>query len=177
MSRVGKKPIELPKGVELSVKANVVTVKGTKGSLSHTLHDAVEVKVEGNVVSFAPRAGFEKANVQAGTARALVNNLVTGVSQGFTRKLNLVGVGFRAAVQGKNLNLTLGFSHPVVFEIPEGLTVTCPTQTEILVAGTDKQLVGQAAANIRGFRPPEPYQGKGVRYDNEVVVLKEAKKK
>ncbi|NQD38425.1 50S ribosomal protein L6 [Permianibacter sp. IMCC34836] len=177
MSRVGKKPIELPKGVELSVKANVVTVKGAKGSLSHTLHDAVEVKVEGNVITFAPRAGFEKANVQAGTARALVNNLVTGVSQGFTRKLNLVGVGFRAAVQGKNLNLTLGFSHPVVFEIPDGLTVTCPTQTEILVAGTDKQMVGQAAANIRGFRPPEPYQGKGVRYDNEVVVLKEAKKK
>jgi len=177
MSRVGKKPIELPKGVELSVKDKVVTVKGAKGTLSHTLHDAVELKVEGNVVTFAPRAGFEKANVQAGTARALVNNLVTGVSQGFTRKLNLVGVGFRAAVQGKNLNLTLGFSHPVVFEIPEGLTVTCPTQTEILVAGTDKHAVGQAAANIRGFRPPEPYQGKGVRYDNEVVVLKEAKKK
>jgi len=177
MSRVGKKPIELPKGVELSVNENVVTVKGSKGSLSHALHDAVEVKVEGNVITFAPRAGFEKANVQAGTARAVVNNLVTGVSQGFVRKLNLVGVGFRAAVQGSNLNLTLGFSHPVVYAIPAGVTITCPTQTEIVIAGSDKQLVGQAAANIRGFRPPEPYQGKGVRYDNEVVVLKEAKKK
>ena len=177
MSRVAKKPLELPKGVEVSIKDNAVSVKGTKGTLNQAINPAVEMKVEGNVVSFAPRAGFDKANVQAGTARALVGNMVKGVSAGFERKLLLQGVGFRAAVQGKTLNLTIGFSHPVNFEIPTGITITCATQTEILVSGIDKQLVGQVAANIRGFRPPEPYKGKGIRYDNERVVLKEAKKK
>lgn len=177
MSRVAKKPLDLPKGVEISVKGNAVSVKGAKGTLSQEFNAAVEIAVEGNVVKFAPREGFDKANVQAGTARAVVGNMVKGVSAGFERKLLLQGVGFRAAVQGKVLNLTIGFSHPVVFEIPAGITITCATQTEILVAGIDKQLVGQVAANIRGFRPPEPYKGKGIRYDNERVVLKEAKKK
>lgn len=177
MSRVGKNPVELPKGVEISVNNGVIAVKGAKGTLSQAVHPAVEVAIEGNVVKFAPKEGIVKANVQTGTLRALVNNMVKGVSSGFERKLNLVGVGFRAAVQGKNLNLTLGFSHPVNFEIPAGITIACPTQTEILVSGTDRQLVGQVAANIRGFRPPEPYKGKGVRYADEVITLKEAKKK
>lgn len=177
MSRVGKSPVELPKGVEISVNNGVIAVKGAKGTLSQVVHPAVEVAIEGNVVKFAPKAGIVKANVQTGTLRALVNNMVKGVSVGFERKLTLVGVGFRAAVQGKNLNLTLGFSHPVNFEIPAGITIACATQTEILVSGTDRQLVGQVAANIRGFRPPEPYKGKGVRYADEVITLKEAKKK
>lgn len=177
MSRVGKAPVELPKGVEISVNNGVIAVKGAKGTLSQAVHPAVDVAIEGNVVKFSPKDGITKANVQTGTLRALVNNMVTGVSAGFERKLTLVGVGFRAAVQGKNLNLTLGFSHPVNFEIPTGITIACPTQTEIVVTGTDRQLVGQVAANIRGFRPPEPYKGKGVRYADEVITLKEAKKK
>jgi len=177
MSRVGKSPVELPKGVEISVNNGVIAIKGAKGTLSQAVHPAVEVAVAGNIVTFAPKAGIVKANVQTGTLRALVNNMVKGVSAGFERKLQLVGVGFRAAVQGKNLNLTLGFSHPVNFEIPAGITIACATQTEILVSGIDRQLVGQVAANIRGFRPPEPYKGKGVRYADEVITLKEAKKK
>lgn len=177
MSRVGKAPVELPKGVEISVNNGVIAVKGAKGTLSQAVHPAVDVAIEGNVVKFSPKDGITKANVQTGTLRALVNNMVKGVSAGFERKLTLVGVGFRAAVQGKNLNLTLGFSHPVNFEIPTGITIACPTQTEIVVTGTDRQLVGQVAANIRGFRPPEPYKGKGVRYADEVITLKEAKKK
>ncbi len=177
MSRVAKKAIDLPKGVEVAVNGSVVSVKGAKGTLTQAVHPSVSVKVDGNVVSFAPVGEAANGYVQAGTLRALVNNMVTGVSKGWERKLNLVGVGFRASVQGKNLNLVLGFSHPVNFEIPEGVSIACPTQTEIVVTGADRQVVGQVAANIRGFRPPEPYKGKGVRYDNEVVTLKEAKKK
>ena len=177
MSRVAKKPIELPKGVEVSINGEQVTVKGPKGSLQQTLHSAVEIKQEGSMLSFAARNAGPGAWAHAGTARALVNNLVTGVSKGFERKLELVGVGYRAQSQGKVLNLTLGFSHPVNYQLPDGVTAETPSQTEILIRGIDKQKVGQVAAEIRAYRPPEPYKGKGVKYSDEVVVRKEAKKK
>lgn len=177
MSRVAKNPITLPKGVEITLDNELVQIKGGKGSLQHRLPKQVEVKVEDNILSFTPRDGSQQANALAGTMRALLNNMVHGVSQGFQRKLTLVGVGYRAQVQGKALNLTLGFSHPVSFPIPEGIQIETPSQTEILVKGIDKALVGQVSANIRAYRPPEPYKGKGVRYADEVVVQKEAKKK
>lgn len=174
MSRVAKKPISLPKGVECQVKSDAITVKGPKGSLSIAAMSGVDVAVDGGAIKLsAKQADSVKL---AGTARALLNNMVTGVSEGFSRKLELVGVGFRAALQGKDLNLTLGFSHPIVFKAPEGITITVPAQTEILIAGADKQQVGEVAAKIRGFRPPEPYKGKGVRYSGEKITLKEAKK-
>ncbi|MBZ0221769.1 MAG: 50S ribosomal protein L6 [Dokdonella sp.] len=174
MSRVAKKPISLPKGVECQVKSDAITVKGPKGSLSIAAMSGVDVAVDGGAIKLsAKQADSIKL---AGTARALLNNMVTGVSEGFSRKLELVGVGFRAALQGKDLNLTLGFSHPIVFKAPEGITITVPAQTEILIAGADKQQVGEVAAKIRGFRPPEPYKGKGVRYSGEKITLKEAKK-
>ncbi len=177
MSRVAKNPVVLPAGVEVKFNGQHVTVKGAKGQLEHTVHDAVEVKLEENALTFEPREGFEKANAQAGTARALLNNMVIGVSAGFEKKLQLVGVGYRAKAAGKTLDLSLGFSHPVNFEVPAGIEIETPSNTDIVVKGIDKQLVGQVAANIRAYRRPEPYKGKGVRYADEVVRRKEAKKK
>jgi large subunit ribosomal protein L6 len=177
MSRVAKMPVMLPKGVDINASGQQVTVKGPKGTLSHTIHALVEMVREDAELTFRPRDGSQAANALAGTTRALVNNLVRGVSDGFERKLELVGVGYRAQARGNVLNLTLGFSHPVDYELPQGVTAETPSQTEILVKGCDKQKVGQVAAEIRGFRPPEPYKGKGVRYSDETVVRKEAKKK
>lgn len=177
MSRVAKAPIELPAGVEFSQDGNVVTLKGGKGSLSLEINNEVELSRDDNVLTLAPRSGSRFSTAVAGTMRALLANMAKGVSEGFERKLELVGVGYRAQAQGKKLNLTLGFSHPVEFEVPDGITVETPSQTEIVVRGADKQLVGQVAAEIRRFRPPEPYKGKGVRYADERVVMKEAKKK
>jgi large subunit ribosomal protein L6 len=163
--------------VEITTRGQQLTVKGPKGTLSHTIHDLVEMVREDAELTFRPRDGSQAGNALAGTTRALVSNLVTGVSDGFERKLELVGVGYRAQAKGKVLNLTLGFSHPVDYELPDGVTAETPSQTEIVVKGCDKQMVGQVAAEIRGFRPPEPYKGKGVRYADETVVRKEAKKK
>ncbi len=177
MSRIAKEPIELPQGVEFKQEGNVVTLKGGKGSLSLELNNEVELSQNDNVLQVAPRSGSRFSTAISGTMRALLANMVTGVTEGYERKLELVGVGYRAQAQGKKLNLTLGFSHPVVHEVPEGVTVETPSQTEILIKGADKQQVGQVAAEIRRYRPPEPYKGKGVRYANERVVLKEAKKK
>ena len=177
MSRVAKAPVNLPAGVEVTINGQEITVKGPKGSLSRTLNSAVVVSQEDNAIVFAPREGIVKANAQAGTARALVNNMVIGVTEGFTRKLILKGVGYRAAMKGNAVGLTLGFSHPVEHALPEGIKAECPTQTEIVLTGIDKQLVGQVAADIRAYRQPEPYKGKGVRYSDEVVRTKEAKKK
>jgi large subunit ribosomal protein L6 len=176
MSRVAKKPIELPKGVEFKLDGATATVKGPNGAMSLELRDGIGLEQDGQTLTVT---GSEdrKLNAMAGTTRALVSNMVTGVSQGFERKLELRGVGYRAQAQGKKLNLTLGFSHPVHYDVPEGITVETPSQTEVVVKGTDKQKVGQVAAEIRAFRPPEPYKGKGVRYADERVVIKEAKKK
>ncbi|MGE4070966.1 MAG: 50S ribosomal protein L6 [Lysobacterales bacterium] len=174
MSRVAKKPISLPKGVEMSMAAGSISVKGPKGTLSIAQPAGVSVNVDGAQVNVSPA---DLANdAMAGTVRALLANLVTGVSAGYERKLELVGVGYRANMQGRDVNLTLGFSHPVLFKVPEGVSVETPTQTEILIKGADKQAVGQVAAKIRAFRPPEPYKGKGVRYSGEKITLKEAKK-
>ena len=177
MSRIAKQPVELPKGVEFQQSGTVVTVKGGKGSLSMELNTEVQIAQDEGVLSFTPRSGSKFAIAMSGTTRALLANMVTGVSDGFERKLELVGVGYRAQAAGNKLNLTLGFSHPVVYNVPEGISIETPSQTEVLIKGTDKQKVGQVAAEIRRFRPPEPYKGKGVRYANERVVLKEAKKK
>jgi len=174
MSRIAKSPIELPKGVELKQAGGTVSVKGAKGALEMALHPAVELKLEDGIVSLAPLNESDMA--LAGTMRALIANMVEGVTNGFEKKLSLVGVGYRASVQGKAVNLQLGFSHPVDFEIPDGVTIETPSQTEIVIRGSDKQLVGQVAAKIRAFRPPEPYKGKGVRYADERVIMKEAKK-
>lgn len=177
MSRIAKAPVDVVSGVEVSIAGQEITVKGKNGTLNRVFNNAVEIVQEDNQLKTNPRDGFEDAWAQAGTARALLNAMVLGVSQGFEKKLELNGVGYRAQAQGKKLNLTLGFSHPVVYEMPEGISVETPSQTEIVVKGADKQLVGQVAANIRGYRPPEPYKGKGVRYADEVVRRKEAKKK
>ncbi len=177
MSRVAKAPVTLPAGVEVKVSDAQITVKGKQGSLDLDLHSSVVVKQEENVLTFAPKDGAKKSNALAGTFRALVSNMVTGVSQGFEKKLILQGVGYRAKATGSTLNLTLGFSHPVDYELPEGVTAETPSQTEIVIKGVDKQKVGQVAAEIRGYRPPEPYKGKGVRYADENVRRKEAKKK
>ena len=177
MSRIAKEPVELPKGVEFKQNGNVVTLKGDKGELSLELNSEVELKQDENLLSFAPRSGSRFATAVAGTMRSLIANMAQGVSEGFERKLQLVGVGYRAQAQGKKINLTLGFSHPVEYTVPEGITVETPSQTEIVIRGADKQKVGQVSAEIRRFRPPEPYKGKGVRYSDERVVLKEAKKK
>ena len=174
MSRVAKKPVTLAKGVELNVAPELITVKGPKGTLSLTKDAGIDVVIEDGVATLKT----ENAELVAltGTVRAILANMVKGVSEGFEKKLELVGVGYRAAMQGKDLNLSLGFSHPVVFVAPEGITLSNPTQTEILVQGADKQAVGEAAAKIRGYRPPEPYKGKGVKYAGEVIIRKEAKK-
>jgi len=177
MSRVAKMPVPLPKGVELTQAGGKVRVKGPKGELSHTLNDQVEINVADGAANITSRTEAQTARAIAGTTRALLANMVNGVSKGFERKLELVGVGYRAQAQGKKLNLTLGFSHPVAFPVPEGITIDTPSQTEIVIKGADKHKVGQVAADIRRYRPPEPYKGKGVRYAGEKVVLKEAKKK
>lgn len=177
MSRVVKNPIVLPAGVDVKFEGKLMTVKGSKGSLCMRLHDAVQVTKEENVLRFTPVADVAIADAIAGTTRAITNNMVSGVTKGYERKLILVGVGYRAQMKGKMLALTLGFSHPVEFIPPEGITIETPSQTEILVKGSDKQVVGQVAANIRAFRPPEPYKGKGVKYADEFIVLKEGKKK
>lgn len=177
MSRVAKNPVEIPKGVEISFSGRDISVKGAQGKLSMTCHEAVEVSQQDNVLSFSVRAGASNGDAMAGTTRALVNNMVIGVSKGFEKRLQLVGVGYRAQVQGKNINLTLGFSHPVGYLLPEGVSAEMPSQTEILLKSADKQQLGQVAAEIRAFRPPEPYKGKGVRYADEQVRRKEAKKK
>jgi large subunit ribosomal protein L6 len=174
MSRVAKKPVTLPKGVEINVAADSISAKGPKGTLSVVKPAGIELKVEGDTAVFSTDNAEQIA--LTGTLRAILANMVKGVSEGFERKLELVGVGYRAAMQGKDLNLSLGFSHPVLFKAPEGITIATPTQTEILVSGTDKQRVGEVAAKIRGFRPPEPYKGKGVKYAGEVIIRKEAKK-
>ena len=174
MSRVAKKPINLPKGVELTIQPEVVSVKGPKGTLSLNKTAGVEITLDNGVATLSPKdISFDAL---AGTVRAILANMVQGVSEGFERKLELVGVGYRAAMQGKDLNLSLGFSHPVLFVAPEGITLSTPTQTEIVVQGADKQVVGEVAAKIRGYRPPEPYKGKGVKYSDEVIIRKEAKK-
>ena len=177
MSRIAKAPVELPQGVEFSQSGTTVSVKGSKGQLSMELNSEVEVRQEENSVLVSPRSGSRFATAVAGTTRSLLANMAQGVSEGFEKKLELVGVGYRAQAQGNKLNLTLGFSHPVVYDVPEGISVETPSQTEVVVKGTDKQKVGQVAAEIRRYRPPEPYKGKGVRYADERVVLKEAKKK
>jgi large subunit ribosomal protein L6 len=177
MSRIAKQPISVPSGVEVTLEGQSVTVKGPKGSLEHRIHDAVEVVRDEGAMNCSPRAGADNGMALAGTTRSVISNMVAGVSEGFERRLQLVGVGYRAQMQGERLNLALGFSHPVQFEAPEGVTLETPTQTEIVVRGIDKQKVGQAAAEIRAFRPPEPYKGKGVKYDDEHIQRKEAKKK
>lgn len=177
MSRVANSPVQLPSGVDIALKGQSLTVKGSKGSLALNIHSSVEVSQEENVLSFAARDGAKQSRALAGTTRALVNNMVTGVTDGFEKRLQLQGVGYRAKAAGSSLNLTLGFSHPVDYAVPEGVTAETPTQTEIVLKSADKQLLGQVASEIRAFRPPEPYKGKGVRYANEQVRRKEAKKK
>lgn len=177
MSRVAKSPVQLPKGVELKQNGQDITVKGGNGSLALQIHSSVEVTIEDNVVTFVPRDGAKSSSALAGTMRSLVNNMVTGVSEGFEKKLQLNGVGYRCKASGRVLNLTLGFSHPIDYELPEGVTVETPSQTEIVLKSADKQLLGQVASEVRAFRPPEPYKGKGVRYSDEYVRRKEAKKK
>jgi len=174
MSRVAKKPVNLPKGVELNIQPESVSVKGPKGTLSLAKVAGVEITVDNGVATLA--ANDASLVALTGTVRAILANMVKGVTDGFERKLELVGVGYRAAMQGKDLSLSLGFSHPIVFVAPEGITITTPTQTEVLVQGADKQQVGEVAAKIRGYRPPEPYKGKGVKYAGEVIIRKEAKK-
>ena len=177
MSRVGKMPITVPQGVDVSIKGDQVSVKGSLGTLARPVSRLVTLKQEGAQVLVAPAEESAAANAMSGTTRALLANMVSGVSKGFERKLNLVGVGFRAQAQGQKLNLQIGFSHPVVKDMPAGITVTCPTQTEIVIKGSDRQVVGQVAAEVRALRPPEPYKGKGIRYAEEKVSLKETKKK
>jgi large subunit ribosomal protein L6 len=177
MSRVAKNPVVLPKGVEVALDGNAVTVKGSKGTLALTVHESVQVAREDNSLTFAARTADAAADALAGTARVLVGNMVAGVANGFERRLQLIGVGYRAAAKGQTLSLTLGFSHPVEYALPQGVTVETPTQTEIVLKSADKQLLGQVAAEIRSFRPPEPYKGKGIRYSDEKVHRKEAKKK
>ena len=175
MSRVANKPVTIPKGVEINLNGQQVSVKGAKGAMQLDLHPTVGI--EQNDGELKITAGTDDARAMAGTMRSLLNNIVIGVSQGFEKKLTLVGVGYRAQAQGNKLNLTLGFSHPVEYDVPEGIKIETPSQTEIVVSGIDKQMVGQVASDIRAYRPPEPYKGKGVRYTDEHVVRKEAKKK
>lgn len=177
MSRVAKNPVAIPAGVEVKLEAGAITVKGPNGALNQVVCADVEVKIENNAVTFVAKSGAKHSRAMSGTLRALVNNMVTGAFKGFERKLNLVGVGYRAQAQGDMLNLTLGFSHPVAHKMPVGVKVETPTQTEIVLKSADKQLLGQVAAEIRAYRAPEPYKGKGVRYSDEVVTIKETKKK
>lgn len=177
MSRVAKSPVEVPAAVTVSLKGQSLSLKGGKGTLALEIHPSVEVKQDNNVLTFAPRDGAKQSDALAGTTRALVNNMVIGVSQGFEKKLTLVGVGYRAKAEGNTVNLSLGYSNPVNYSLPAGVTVETPSQTEIVLKSADKQLLGQVAAEIRSIRAPEPYKGKGVRYSDEQVLRKEAKKK
>jgi large subunit ribosomal protein L6 len=177
MSRIAKAPVAIPAGVEVTLAESTIAIKGGKGTLELNIHSSVEIKQEENNIVFAPKNGDKAAMAMAGTFRSLVNNMVIGVTQGYQKKLILQGVGYRAKTSGKVVNLSLGFSHPVDYELPAGIKVEVPSQTEIVISGADKQQVGQVAAEIRGYRPPEPYKGKGVRYADENVRRKEAKKK
>lgn len=177
MSRIANAPVELPSGVQVNIADGLVSVKGSNGSLDLQLHELVDIVNEDNQLKLSAKGESKQAVAMTGTFRSLVNNMVTGVSDGFEKKLELQGVGYRAKAQGKTLNLVLGFSHPIDYSLPEGVTAETPSQTEIVIKGADKQLVGQVAAEIRKFRPPEPYKGKGVRYADERVFRKEAKKK
>lgn len=177
MSRVGKMPIAIPKGVEVTVSESEITVKGALGTLVRPVNDLVQIKSQADQVRLSPANDSVAADAMSGTMRALLANMVSGVSRGFERKLTLVGVGFRAQAAGNKLNLQVGFSHPVSKEMPAGVKVECPTPTEIIIKGSDKQVVGQIASEVRSIRPPEPYKGKGIRYVDEKIVLKETKKK
>jgi len=177
MSRIAKNPVLIAKGVEVRLNDGVFTAKGPKGELSCPVHPLVELTVDNGQIAFKPKDESRDADMNAGTMHAIIAGIVHGVSVGFEKKLTLVGVGFRAQAQGKKLNLSLGFSHPVVYDLPDGITAETPTQTEIVIKGSDKQKVGQVAAEVRGYRPPEPYKGKGIRYADEVVIIKETKKK
>jgi len=177
MSRIGKKPVAVPSGITATVDGQTVSVKGPKGQLAFVVHDLVAVEKTADGITVAPRDESKKARSLWGMSRTMVSNLIVGVSKGFERKLEITGVGYKAAVQGKNLNLSLGYSHDVLFPIPEGITVVCPKPTEIMISGIDRQKVGQVAAEIREYRQPEPYKGKGVRYSDEFIVRKEGKKK
>jgi large subunit ribosomal protein L6 len=177
MSRVAKNPVAVPSGVEVKLQSGKLTVKGPKGTLEQALHPLVNVNHDGKLITFQRANDSALARAVSGTTRALVSNMVAGVTKGFEKKLTIIGVGYRAAVQGKKLNLTLGYSHPIAYDIPAGITIEAPDQTNLVVKGADRQQVGQVAAEIRGFRSPEPYKGKGVRYTDEYVARKEAKKK
>jgi large subunit ribosomal protein L6 len=177
MSRIGKKPVPIPSGVTANVEGQTVKVKGPKGAMQVVLPDDVEIKMDAGAVQVDPRNETKRARAMWGTSRTLVANLVAGVTKGFEQKLEITGVGYRAALQGKNLQLSLGYSHEVVFQVPEGITVATPKPTEIVITGMDKQKVGQVASDIRDFRPPEPYKGKGVKYAGEYIFRKEGKKK
>jgi large subunit ribosomal protein L6 len=177
MSRVGKYPVEIPAGVQVAIAGGMVTAKGRLGELKLTLTEHVDASVDGNKVSVKPRSDENRARMMWGTTRALIANMVKGVSTGFTRSLEITGTGYRAAVQGKNLEMNLGFSHPVVYPVPDGIKIVCERPTSIRVEGVDKRLVGQVASEIRAFRPPEPYKGKGARYTDETIRRKEGKKK
>lgn len=177
MSRIANAPVVLPKGVEANISASEISVKGAKGNLNIAVHNLVAINLDGDTLSFSAKNSTRQANALAGTFRALVNNMVTGVTEGFQKKLELQGVGYRAKAQGNSVNLTVGYSHPIDYKLPDGITAETPSQTEIVISGADKQKVGQVAAEIREFRPPEPYKGKGIRYANERVYRKEAKKK
>jgi large subunit ribosomal protein L6 len=177
MSRIAKKPVEILSGADISISGQTITAKGSQGNLSLDVHEAVSVKQEGNELIFAPNDESKGSMAMAGTMRSLVDNMIIGVTTGFSKQLQLIGVGYRAQMQGNVLDLSLGFSHPVKYAIPEGITIETPSQTEINVKGADKQRVGQVCAEIRAYRPPEPYKGKGVRYSDERVIRKEAKKK
>ena len=177
MSRVGKMPVSVPAGVDVDIKQNQINVKGTLGALALVQNALVTITQDANKLSFAPANDSREANAMSGTMRQLVNNMVVGVTKGFEKKLNLVGVGFKAAAQGAKLNLTVGYSHPVDFVMPAGITVATPTPTEIVIKGSDRQRVGQIAAEVRAVRPPEPYKGKGIRYSDEKITIKETKKK
>ena len=177
MSRIGKSPVPVPKGVEATLNTDAVAIKGPLGTLTYPMTGQVKVEKDGDTLVFKVVEGAENSDAMSGTVRALIANMITGVTKGFKRKLSLVGVGYRAQAQGDKLNLSLGFSHPVVHQMPVGIKVETPTQTEIVIKGIDKQKVGQVAAEVRAYRPPEPYKGKGVRYTGEQVVIKETKKK
>jgi len=177
MSRISKVPVEVPQGVDLTIDGNLIEAKGPKGTMSVTLHNGVKVSRNDNILTFASADSRKSSVAVTGTMRTIVNNIVTGVSQGFEKKLQLTGVGYRAQAQGKQLNLSLGYSHTIEYPIPEGIEIETATPTEISVRGCDKQKVGQVCAEIRAFRPPEPYKGKGVKYADETIIRKEAKKK
>jgi large subunit ribosomal protein L6 len=177
MSRIGKKPVAVPSGITANVEGQTVKVKGPKGALQVVLHDDVEVKLDGGQIKIDPRSQSKRARSQWGTSRTLVANLITGVSKGFEQRLDINGVGYRASVQGKNLQIALGYSHDIVYPIPEGITIVTPRPIEIVISGSDRQKVGQVAAEIREYRPPEPYKGKGIKYASERIFRKEGKKK